>query len=353
MGSKPGPSQTSTTSLPPYLQQAQQNLIGTGQNLTSQFTGAAPNYGVAGLNTDQLFANDLARRTAAGVFNTGSIPAYDVFGMGKNWQGQITQPNAQAAQLDPNSIQQFMNPYISASLNPTLDKLRQTYQDQQAKISADAAGSHMFGGSREAVQHSLANRNYMDTAAKTTGDMLSAGFDKASGLAQGNVANQQQANMANASNAQAINNLLFQGDQNDASRFLQALQLQSGLNNDDLNRKLAAITSLASFGNQTQTVQQNALNAPFKALQQLLSTTPGLNNVGSTTTSTSSQQVNPLSAILPLAMLLSGNPFGAAAGGTGLLASLFGGSTATGDGSWYGPSSVGGPNGPTPLSGYK
>jgi len=319
MPNKAGPTQTTQNQLPQYAQDAQKNLINTGQNLTSNFTGSNPNYGVAGLNTDQLLAGDLSRKLAASMFTQGGIPAYDVMGMGKNWQNQITQPSAMAAQLRPGDIQEFMNPYISASLNPTLDKLKQTYGDTQAKIGGDAAAAHMFGGSREAVQRSLLNRDYLNTAAKTTGDMMSAGFDKASGLASGNTDRQQQANMQNANLAQQNNQLLFQSDQNDANRFLQSLQIQSGLNNDDLNRKLQAIAALSGFGGQVQGTQQKALDVPFKMLQQLMQSTPGLNNTGSTSTSTSEAPMNPLSILLGIAGLASGNPAGAIGG----LGSLF------------------------------
>lgn len=319
MPSKQGPSSQQQTQLPAYAQQAQQHLINTGQNLTGNFTGANPLYGVAGLNTDQLLAGDLTRRLALDTFNKGSIPAYDVFGMGKNWQSQVAGPSAMAAQLKPGDIQPFMNPYISASLNPTLDKLKQTYGDTQAKIGADAAASHMFGGSREAVARSLLNRDYMNTAAKTAGDMLSAGFDKASGLASGNVDRQQQANMKNADLTQSNNQLLFQSDQNDANRFLQALQLQSGLNGDQLSQKLQVLQALLGNGALIQGTQQRALDMPFKALQQLIASTPGLNNTGSTQTSSTSAPINPLSILTGIAGLASGNPLGMIGGGASLL----------------------------------
>lgn len=319
MGQKPGPTQTSQNQLPAYAQQAQQNLINTGQNLTSNFTGANPLYGVAGLNTDQLLAGDLTRRLAMDTFNTGGIPAYDVFGMGKNWQSQVSGPSAMAAQLRPGDIQPFMNPYISASLNPTLDRLKQTYGDTQAKIGADAAASHMFGGSREAVQRSLLNRDYMNTAAKTTGDMLAAGFDKASGLASQNTDRQQQANMTNANLAQQNNQMLFQSDQNDANRFLEALRLQSGLNGDQLSQKLQVLSALLGNGALIQGTQQRALDMPFKALQQLIASTPGLNNTGSTTTNSSRAPINPLSILTGIAGLASGNPLGMLGGGASLL----------------------------------
>lgn len=284
MGNPTPKTETQTSTLPAWVTQAQQQNLGIGQNLTSNFTGNAPNFGVAGLNTDQLLAGDLLRKLTASQFTQGGIPAYDVMGMGKNWQNQTSAPGAMAAQLKPGDIQPFMNPFISASLNPTLDKLKQTYGDTQAKIGGDAAAAHMFGGSREAVQRSLLNRDYLNTTAKTTGDMMAAGFDKASGLASGNTDRQQQANMENARFGEAQNNRLFQSDQNDASRFLESLRVQNGLNNDELNRKLQSLVALSGFGGQVQGTQQKALDQPFKALQMLLASMPTQTDVTKTGT---------------------------------------------------------------------
>jgi hypothetical protein len=123
--------------------------------------------------------------------------------------------------------------------------------------------------------------------------------------------------MKNADLSQDTNRLLYQSDQNDADRFLRSLQVQSGLNNDDVTRKLQVLASLMSSGALTQGTQQKALDQPFKALQMLIQSTPGLNNTGSTTTSTSSQPFNPASLLGPLGMLLGGPLGGLLGGGAG------------------------------------
>jgi hypothetical protein len=335
-----------STQLPQYAQDAQKNLLGTGQNLISQFTGGNPNYSVMGLTPDQLTAQDLTRQTAQGVFQTPQIPAYDVFGMGKDWNtgspvstptaqaGQASVTNANAAQLDPSAISNFMNPYINSALNPALDRLRQQNGEVQAKIGADAAGSHMFGGSREAVSRMLADRNYRDAVGTTTGNMLNAGWNTASGLAGDNTKMQQQTALANAGAANDISktnaglttqanmqgaqlnnqaalqqqNLAYQGSQNDASRFLQGLQMQSGLDTQNLTNKMNIINMLNGMGGQQRAVGQQAIDAPFTALQRLAGITPTQYGTTSTGTGTSETQkpVDILGTLLGVGKLAAG-----------------------------------------------
>jgi len=330
MKSGPSTTETKNATIPQHITDAQKYLINTGTNLTSPFTGQAPNYGVMGLTPDQLTAGDLTRQTAQGLFSKPQIPAYDVFGMGKDWQGQTSATpgmmanasNANAAQLDPNAIAPFMNPYIQTAINPVLDRLRQQQGEVQSRIGADAAASHMFGGSREAVSRMLADRNYRDTVGNTVGGMLMSGWDKASGLASGNTDRSQQTNqlnaqlgtqasIANASNANTLqqqqNNNLFQGSQNDANRFLEGLKLQGNLDTQDLSNKMSIINLLNSMGGQTRAVGQQAIDAPFTALQRQAQLLQGMAvPQSSTSTSQTEKPMDLMSLILGGAKLASG-----------------------------------------------
>jgi hypothetical protein len=421
--SKPGPTTTSTNNatLPPHITQAQQNLLGQAGNLTSNFTGAAPNFGVMGLTSDQLLASDLARQTAHDVFNRPSVSALDVFGMGNQWNtGQAaTAPAAQAAQatfspaaaaaqaapaaqaataqataaqLDPGAISSFMNPYIQTAINPVLDRLKQQQQEVQSGIGANAAASHMFGGSREAVSRMLADRNYRDTVGNTVGGMMMQGWDKASGLASGNTDRSQQTNLANAGwsnnqnqfnagqtnqtnqfnagqtnqisslnaqlqNAMANNNaglatqaamqgagfgnqaalqqqqLAYQGAQNDASRFLQGLQLQGNMDTQNLQNQQSMINMLNQFGGQQRAVGQQAIDAPFTALQRQQQVLSGMQSpTSSTTTSQTSKPADILGTLLGLGGMAFGGPAGGTLGSAigGGLSSMFAPSNPTG-----------------------
>jgi len=86
--------------------------------------------------------------------------------------------------FDPNSYQDFMNPFMN-------DVIQQQYQDiqrqgdiQKQGANAQAVGSGAFGGSRQGIQQAEINRNVLDQQARTGSQLRSAGFQQASGLAQ-------------------------------------------------------------------------------------------------------------------------------------------------------------------------
>ena len=303
MSSPATSSSTKTTTLPEWITQGQKDVLGgqinnmdTGQLLTGNFTGQAPNYGVMGIMPDQLFANDLARQVANGVFTTPRpSPMSAMQGFLNGGAGQAT-----AAQLKPGDIAPMMNPYIDLALDPTMARLKQQQDEIQAKIGGDAAAAHAFGGSREAVGRSLADRDYRNTAAQTVGSMLSAGFDKASGLAQQNVANQQQVNLANAANE-------MQG----GNQMLAAMGLENNSADADLRRKMDVINLLNAFGGQSRAIGQQAIDTPFTMLQRMIAATPKIPfetlPQGTTTSeSESSGGQNFLGAGLGAAKLLGG-----------------------------------------------
>jgi hypothetical protein len=329
---KKGPTQTTNSNstqqiqLPAWVTEAQRLLLGQAGTLTGPFTGAgAPQYGVAGLSGDSLLANDLARQTAESTFTTPHIPAYDVAQMG-GWQPSgmpAVAQQATAAQLSPTAFQPFMNPYLDAVLDPTLDRLEQQQGEIQAKIGADAAAAHAFGGSREAVGRSLSDRDYRNTVAQLVGSTMAGAYDKASGLASQNTDREQQAGLTNAqlgtqaSIANASNNVQLQGlglqaNQGDANRFLTALGMENNLQNDELNRKMQLINILNMFGNQQRGVAQQSIDTPFKMLQlmsgivpkDLEKTVTGQNN----STTQSQAPIDLLGAALGIGKLFMGAP---------------------------------------------
>jgi hypothetical protein len=320
-------SSTQTTTLPPWITEGQKEVMGgqienmdIGRLLTGGFTGQAPNYGVMGLMPDQLQANDLARQLSEKLFTTPQYsPVNAITGM-LNAQNQQGTPQgqfsaAQAAQLAPGDIPQFMNPFIQTALNPTMDRLKQQQAEVQAGIGADAAAAHAFGGSREAVARSLADRDYRNVAAQTVGSMLSAGFDKAAGLAQQNTQNQQQTNLQNSqvgTNASLQNaQLMNTNQQSQVNQMLAALGLENNFADADLRRKMDIINLLNSFGGQSRAVGQQAIDVPFTMLQKMIGATPQIpfqNLPQGTTVKESESQggSNPLGAALGVAKLFGG-----------------------------------------------
>ena len=100
--------------------------------------------------------------------------------------------------FDPNSYQDFMNPFMN-------DVIQQQYQDiadqgdiQKNQANAQAVGAGAFGGSRDALLQSEINQNVLDQQARTGSQLRSAGFQQAQGLAQQAASQQAQQQLAQA-----------------------------------------------------------------------------------------------------------------------------------------------------------
>lgn len=367
-----GPTKTSNTSgttnsqiqqqiqqsLPDWFLNEWQGLLGQGHDLNTGLLTP-----VAGLMPDQEAASWLTGGALQEFMNRQRIPAYDVFGMGQNWdqgvipvaqatpaagtmagqaQASLAAPaSATAAQLAPKDIAPFMNPFIDTAIDPTMRRLATQQGEVQSGIGANAAASGMFGGSREAVARSLADRNYRDTAANTVGNMMNQGWNTAAGLAGANVDRSQAVNLANAGFEQAANqlnaqlgtntsvanmqagtqagmqnaalanqvalanaaaqnqaqqnyqNLSYQGSQADADRFLRAVAQQEAGDATDFQATLGGINAMNQLGTQQQQTAQRALDYYWQQLAQLASllkiTNPGMNTQQNTNQQTQSQ----------------------------------------------------------------
>lgn len=279
-----GPTRTTNTTgttnatLPSWFLTEWQSLLGQGHDLNTGLLTP-----VAGLMPDQEAASWLTGGALQEFMNRQRIPAYDVFGMGQNWdqgvipvaqataaggvgaggaKASLADPaSATAAQLKPGDIAPFMNPFINTAIDPTMRRLATQQGEVQAGIGANAAASGMFGGSREAVARALADRNYRDTAANTVGNMLNQGWNTAAGLAGANVDRSQAVNLANAGFEQAANQLNAQLGTNTSVANMQA-QAQAGMQGAALANQVA----LANAAAQNQ-AQQNYQNLSYQGSQ--------------------------------------------------------------------------------------
>jgi len=75
----------------------------------------------------------------------------------------------------------YMNPYLSAVLNPQLDELRRQSQITQMGNAAKMTGSGAFGGSRQAIMDAETQRNLLQEQNKTIGTGYANAYDKAMG----------------------------------------------------------------------------------------------------------------------------------------------------------------------------
>lgn len=289
MGSqKQSQDSTQTRTVPPWLTEGQQNMVGILQNMTGPFIDL-PTYRTAGFTPDQTNAFDLARTMAMNTFTNPSQMVDTNAIRVPGGAGQTRAASSTAAQLDPASIAQFQNPYTQQVVDTTLTNLRRDRAQQEAEIGARAAAAGSYGGSREAVQRSLLNRNYNQTAQQLVASLMSSGYDRATATAMANTQMRQQTGESNAAREQqaGLSNAQLgqQGAQFNVSAGLQAPALNSQLATADQQRQLQALQTLLGTGGAQQQLAQQNLNIPWTTLQMLTNTlAPTLNNTDSTQT---------------------------------------------------------------------
>lgn len=147
--SKGGAPQTQTTEINPYAMQAYR------QNL------------------------DLARSTAAGLGPqqfAGFDPRYEA--------GEKALYEASMKPFGAEDIAAFQNPYESQVVQQSLQDIERSRQMAALQDANRATAAKAFGGSRYGVQSALTNEAALQEAARTAGQLRSAGFGQAARLAQ-------------------------------------------------------------------------------------------------------------------------------------------------------------------------
>ena len=270
----------------PYLEAAGQNFL----DLLTAKTGQAPTAAELTAMSPQIAGQNVltqaAQQAAATQAGLGAL-TFDpttgaVTGAGTGTGIAGYQPFLQQAQAysGPSAYQQFMSPYQQDVINTTLAEFDRQRQIQQQAIPAQAIQQGAFGGAREGIQRAefgaLSDRN----RAALQAQLLQQGFGQAQQAAQLGFAQQQQLATLQPSLAQTgITQLGAAGTQNLA--YQQALL--------DAQRQAA----------------QFAYQEPYTRLQTLGSGIGGLlagyPQPGFSQTSTTQQQVSPLSQALSAA----------------------------------------------------
>jgi hypothetical protein len=146
--SKGGPPQTQTNTINPYAMQAYR------QNL------------------------DLARSTAAGLGVqqfAGFDPRYEA--------GEKALYEASMKPFGAEDIAAFQNPYEEQVVQQSLQDIERSRQMAALQDANKATAAKAFGGSRYGVQSALTNEAALQEAARTAGQLRSAGFGQAAQLA--------------------------------------------------------------------------------------------------------------------------------------------------------------------------
>ena len=232
-GGQAAPTQqtTNTSNIPEYARPYVETMLGTTQQQIYNYDSSG---NVTGLKPYQPYNTDprayvaqfspLQQQAQQGVADLKMPGQYNAATAGA-MQGTSQALNAGAnyanQATNPNAVQQYMNPYLQASLQPQLQEIQRQYDltGMQQQGQATAAGA--FGGSRGAI---------MDAE------------------------NQRNKNMG-------MNQAIGQGYNNAFQAAQQAQQFGAGLGLQGAQAGIAGANALAGIGGQQLNAQQNILNA--------------------------------------------------------------------------------------------
>lgn len=155
VGQETGRESSLSTWAGPYVTE----MLGKGQALADEGYNAYMGPLTAG-------ASDLQEAAFQGIGSL-SLPTQDM-GVSGYQAGSFT---------DPGVAQQYMNPYLQASLNPQLDEARRQAGITAAQNANKFAGA--YGGSAQALFNAEANRNLGQNLAAITGQGYADAFDRA------------------------------------------------------------------------------------------------------------------------------------------------------------------------------
>lgn len=97
------------------------------------------------------------------------------------------------------AVQQYMNPYLEAALQPQLAELNRQAQIKRLEDASRLTKAGAYGGGRQAIMESEGNRNLLDLQRRALGEGYATAYDKAMG--QFNTQQQREMDAQEASEA--------------------------------------------------------------------------------------------------------------------------------------------------------
>lgn len=216
-------------------------------------------------------------------------------------------PTMNASTVAGMDLSQYMNPYIDTVVNNAMSDLDRSRQ-MSINSNADAAtAARAFGGSRQALTDAVTNAESARAAGTLSGQLRSAGFDKAMEAATGDANRTQSAAGANQAaamqkmglDATAAQGLLATGNAMNQGRLQDVAGLNSIGQQQQFQGQREIDANVARF-NEARDYDVNRLNILLSSL--------GMSPYGKTETTNKTQQ--------------TGSSFDPFTGGLGLL-SLF------------------------------
>jgi len=187
-GSAPTKQEVTQTNIPEYAAPYFERLLERAESVygTDVPYEAFGGQRQADLPADISAAYDVTRGVA-GSGIAGLPQAMDVVGGNIAAGQQIAQQAGQPFQFTPagqftaETAQQYMSPYMQAVVDEQSRRAIQQFQEQRGARSAQAVGAGAFGGSRQAVQESLAERALADQLGGIQAQGLQTAFEQGAG----------------------------------------------------------------------------------------------------------------------------------------------------------------------------
>ena len=255
--------------------------------------------GIAGLQTPGGFGQAATMAGQAGQGVLGTVDQAGTYGAQGSTAGRAYGQNA----TDANAVQQYMNPYLRATLDPALQLQNQQFGMLDAQNQGRATQAGAFGGGRQAIMQGLNQQNQMLAQNQLTGNA----YNQAYSAANQNMQEAGRQGMAGAG-------LGLQGIAAQQAGFAQAGNQATNLSNIT-NQGLGAQQGIYGLQNQVgaqQQAQQQAIDTskyndflaqrayPIEQLANQSNMLRGLPMAGS---GSSTQYLAPPSAIQNLASL--------------------------------------------------
>jgi len=198
-----GPTTTSTSSVPAWIEQFGQENVEMAKKVAATPYQAYSGETVAAMSPDQLAAYNTLRQ------NFGAYqPAY-----ASALQSAQGVAQYQPGQFSAQSLQTYQDPYQAQVEQGALAAIERQRQLAQNQIGQSARAAGAFGGSRQGVQEALANAEAMRIAGETSAGIRSQGFRTAADLLAQDQARQAAAAQLRLAGAGQIGALAGAGQQ--------------------------------------------------------------------------------------------------------------------------------------------
>jgi len=242
------PKEAAVTGPTDYTKPFVSDVLGKSQGLLN---APMPTY------TGQLTAgnSDLQNQAWQGLSNltlpsTMTTAGENLLNVGQKAMGTSYTPAG--TNFTTEAAQQYMNPYLQASLNPQLDEARRQSQITQMGNAAKATSQGAFGGSRQALMDTETQRALGQNLANITGQGYNTAYDKAT--AQFNADQARKIQEAQYGTDIGLKGLTAATSANQAAGNVGAQQAQYGLQN---------LQAMSTAGGVQQGQEQAALNALY------------------------------------------------------------------------------------------